>query len=84
MVASRQYDLGSMESRAMNAETILHISWGIAAATLWFKRTEIGATLKRLPWRWRFAIGALLVACAFIPGPADDFIVMALVARLGR
>lgn len=65
-------------------ETVLHISWGFALTILWFKRTEMLATIKRMPWYLRVLVAALLVACAFIPGPVDDFILMGLVARYGR
>lgn len=34
--------------------------------------------------RWRIFIGALLIACAFIPGPVDDFIIIGIVAKLSN
>jgi hypothetical protein len=65
-------------------DNMLHLSWIVAIIILIRKRHEILETLKKLSWGWRIVIGAALIACAFIPGPVDDIIVLALIAKVGR
>jgi len=64
--------------------TIMHISWAFAGIVLIRKRREIIDTLKRLPWWARIGAAVLIIACAFIPGPVDDIVVLALVAKMAR
>ena len=64
--------------------TIEHISWAFGAFVLIRKRHEIIATLKRLPWWARIGAGVLIIGSAMIPGPLDDIIVLALIAKVAR
>jgi hypothetical protein len=63
----------------------LPIIWAVVAILILIrKRGEIIESLRRLPIWARIGIGALLIACAFIPGPIDDLIVIALIAKIAK
>jgi hypothetical protein len=59
-------------------------SWMIGLALALRNRRAIVTTVRALPVRYRIGVAALMIACAFIPGPVDDLIVVALVARIAR
>lgn len=65
------------------AEYVTYLSWIYALYVLIRRRREILQTVRSIPVWARVFVGALLIVCAFIPGPVDDVIVVALISRLG-
>lgn len=80
--------LGSAEKQLggikLNWELIRILSIAYAVFALIRHRHKIVSNLRKLPVWARFAFGALLIACAFIPGPVDDFLVIGLIVKFAR